>query len=131
MQVECQSGAVVKLVNNSYVYRSDYNRYIIIYAHLHILSHIHTHTCIHIPICTVFYRYFVILYWSPFIPSRNLDYVLTYNHVVVTRADHLYIQNDIRSLLNLILRHFVMVRTKLEPAQVLRPTACVSDALAN
>ena len=47
--------------------------------------------------------------------------------VVLTRADHLFIQNYLRSLPNIILRHILIVRTGLEP----RPTACVSDALAN
>ena len=69
------------------------------------------------------YIYIVIvifIWWSPFIPSRNLDEVFTYNHymalmslrsrshvkasMVLTRADHLFIHNYIRSLLNNILR---------------------------
>ena len=63
---------------------------------------------------------------SPFIPSRNLDEVFTYNHIalmslqslshvyasmVLTMADHLFIHNYIRSLLNIILRPILMVRT--------------------
>ena len=47
-----------------------------------------------------------------FIPSRNLDEVFIYNiygsnvpsKLVLTRADHLFIHNYIRSLLNNILR---------------------------
>ena len=75
----------------------------------------------------MYYIYIVIvvivifIWWSPFIPSRNLDEVFTYNHIcmalmslrsrshvnasmVLTRADHLFIHNYIRSLLNNILR---------------------------
>ena len=63
------------------------------------------------------YCYVIVIWWSPFIPSRNLNKVLTYNHmalmflrsrshvkasVVLTRADHLFIHNHIRSLLNII-----------------------------
>ena len=70
----------------------------------------------------------LLLWWSPFIPFRNLDEVFTYNHmallslrsrshvkasVVLTRADHLFIHNYIRSLLNIILRPISMVRTGL------------------
>ena len=62
------------------------------------------------------------IWWSPFIPSRNLYEVFTYNliiymalmflrsrsHVkasmVLTRADNLFIHNYIRSLPNNILR---------------------------
>ena len=77
-----------------------------------------------------------------FIPSGNLDKVFTYNHMalmslrsrshvkasmVLTRADHLFIHNYIRSLLNIILRPILMVRTRLEPAS----NAFLSDALAN
>ena len=58
------------------------------------------------------------MWWSPFIPSRNLDEVFTYIHIalislrsrshvkasmVLTRDDHLFIHNYIRSLLNIIL----------------------------
>ena len=46
--------------------------------------------------------------------------------MVLTRADHLYLHNYIRSLLNIILRLVIMVRTRLNPG----PTACVSDTLA-
>ena len=35
--------------------------------------------------------------------------------VVLTRADHLFIHNYIRSLLHTIVRPIVMVRTRLEP----------------
>ena len=57
----------------------------------------------------------ICIWWSPFIPSRNLDEVFTYNHMtlmslrsrshvkasmVLTRADYLFIHNYIRSLLN-------------------------------
>ena len=82
----------------------------------------------------------IVIWWSPFIPSWNLDAFFTCNrmalmslrsrsHVkasmVLTRADHLFIHNYIRSLLNNILTPILMVR--LNPC----PTACVSDALAN
>ena len=63
----------------------------------------------------------IFIWWSPFIPSSNLDEVFTYNYIymalislrsrshvkasmVLTRADHLFIHNYIRSLLNNILR---------------------------
>ena len=56
----------------------------------------------------------IIIWWSPFIPSRNLDEVFTYNHIrsrshvkasmVLKRADHLFIHIYIISLLNNILR---------------------------
>ena len=78
-------------------------------------------------------------------PSRNLDEVFTYNdmalislrnrsHVkesmVLTRADHLFIHNYIRSLLNIILRLILIVRTRLEHAtRVPHPTAYVYHAL--
>ena len=83
----------------------------------------------------------LLFWWSPFSPSRNLDYLYTYNtmdimslrsrsyakaSMVLTRADHLFINNYIRSLLNNILRHMLMVRRGSNP----RPTACVSGALA-
>ena len=73
--------------------------------------------------CPIIYIYFCIVifnWWSPLIPSRNLDGVFTYNHMALmslrsrshvkasmfltTRADHLFIHNYIRSLLNNILR---------------------------
>ena len=47
--------------------------------------------------------------------------------MVLTRADHLFIYNYIRSLLNIIVRPILMVRTGLNP----HPTDYVSDALAN
>ena len=50
--------------------------------------------------------------------------------IVLTIADHLFIHN-IRSLLNIILRPILMVRTRLEFRVDPRPTACVSDALTN
>ena len=57
----------------------------------------------------------IVISVKSFIPSRNLNKVFTYNHmaiislrnrsrvkasVVITRADHLFIHNYIRSLLN-------------------------------
>ena len=55
------------------------------------------------------------------------------SHVIVplilTRADHLYIHNYMRSLLNIILRPIVLVRTSSGRGSNTRPTACVSDAL--
>ena len=71
----------------------------------------------------------ILLYGSSLLPSRNLDEVFTYNHmalmslrsrshvnasVVLTRADHLFIHNYRKSLLNIILRPILMVRS-LEP----------------
>ena len=47
--------------------------------------------------------------------------------VVLTKANHLFIHNYIRSLLNNILRPILMVRTGLEPC----PYACLSDDYAN
>ena len=73
----------------------------------------------------------IVIWWSPFISSRNFDEVFTYNHIdlmslqirshvnasmVLTRADHLCIRNYIRSLLYITLRPIVMVRTGIEPA---------------
>ena len=83
------------------------------------------------PILYVLYLSLLLLlfWWSPFIPSRYLDEVITYNHMalishrihshvkasmVLTKADHLFIHNYIRSLLTII----VMVRTGLEPASI-------------
>ena len=83
----------------------------------------------------------IVIWWNPFIPSRNLDGLFTYNHMalmslrsrshikpslVLMSADHLLIHNYIRSILNIILRPIIMVRPRLEPA----PSARVSDALA-
>ena len=63
---------------------------------------------VYIPI-VICYCYFI--WWSPFIPSRNLDEVFNYNHMdlmslrsrshvkasmVLTRADHLFIHYYIR-----------------------------------
>ena len=31
--------------------------------------------------CLFTYCYFFFIWWSPFIPSRNLDEVFTYNHI--------------------------------------------------
>ena len=73
-----------------------------------------------------------------FIPSRNLDEVSTYNHMalmslrrrsrvkasmVLTKADHLFIHNYIRELLNMLWIYF----KGSNPC----PTACVFGALAN
>ena len=73
----------------------------------------------------------LLFWWSPFTPSRNLDEVFTYNHMalislrslshvkasmVLTRADHLFIHNYIRSHINIILRPIILDRTGLEPA---------------
>ena len=61
---------------------------------------------------------------------RNRSHVKA--SIVLTRAEHLFIYNYIRSLINNILRHILMVRKRLEPAtRVPLPTTCVSDALAN
>ena len=77
------------------------------------------------------YCYFILFWWSYFIRSRNLDEFLNYNHmdlmslrsrsrvmasIVLTRADHLFIYNYIISLLNIMLRHILIIRTRLEPA---------------
>ena len=79
---------------------------------------------------------------SPFILSKNLDEVFTYNNmalmslrsrshdkasIVLTRAYHLFIHNYIRVLLNNILRPILWS----ERGSNSDPTACVSDALAN
>ena len=61
---------------------------------------------------------------------RSRSHVKSY--IVLTRDDHLFIHNYIRSLINIICRPILMVRTRLEPTLwVPQPTACVSDALAN
>ena len=100
------------------LYTIDYTPFVYVIPNniiIQILTHIHIYTYIYI--------YIVIFIWctpwSPFIPSRNLDEVFTYNHIwlislrsrshvkasmVLTRADHLFIHNYIRSLLNNILR---------------------------
>ena len=73
--------------------------------------------------CFLYIGIVIFIWWSPFIPSMNLDEVFTYNHIwpiyslrsrshvkasmVLTRADHLCIHNYIRSLLNNILRHIL------------------------
>ena len=88
-----------------------------------------------------------LFWWSPFIPSRNLDEVFTYNHLalmslrshshinasmILMRADYLFIHNYVRSLLNIILIPIIMFSMGLEPTTwVPSPTACVSEALAN
>ena len=79
-------------------------------------------------------------WWRSFIPSGNLDEVFTYNHMalislrsrsrvkaymILTRADNLFIHNHIRSLLNIMLRIIVLVRSELET----HPSVCVFDAL--
>ena len=53
---------------------------------------------------------------------RSRSHVKAY--MVLTRADHLFIHNYIRSLLNIILRPILMLRGS-NPC----PTACVSDEL--
>ena len=86
----------------------------------------------------------VILFWlSPLISSRNLDKVFTYKHMalmsyrirshvkvsmILTKDDHLFIQNYIRSLLNISLRPILIVLTAchwLESAYCL----CLYDSL--
>ena len=72
----------------------------------------------------------MLFWWSPFVPSRNLDEVFTYNNMalmslrsrshikasmVLTRADYLFINNYVRSLINNISRPILLVRTGLEP----------------
>ena len=74
---------------------------------------------------------FIVIWWIPFIPSRNLDEVFTYNHIaiislrncslveasmVLTRDDHLFIHNNIRSLQKIILRPILFVRSGLKPS---------------
>ena len=91
----------------------------VVYARVHNASHI--------------YCYCYCIWWSPFIPSRNLDEVFIYNHMalislrsrshvkasmVKTRADYLFIHNYMRSLLNIIVRPMLMVRTRFEPSLV-------------
>ena len=54
------------------------------------------------------------------------------NTMVLTRTDHLFINSNIISLLNINLRPILMVQMGLEPASYcLTSSACVSDALAN
>ena len=85
--------------------------------------------CMYVCYCIIF------IWWNPFIPSRNLDEVImslrSHSRVkasmVLTRADHLFIHNYIRSLLNIILKPSLMVRMRLDPC----PTTCVYDTLAN
>ena len=48
-------------------------------------------------------------------------------YMVLTRADHLFIHNYIRSLLNIILKCIVWSELGFNPC----PTICVSDTLAN
>ena len=73
-----------------------------------------------VDIPTVYSRIVIVIilfWWSLFIPSRNLDEVFTYNHMdlmsirsrshvktvmFLTRADHIFIHNYIRSHLNII-----------------------------
>ena len=72
----------------------------------------------------------LLIFCFPFIPFRNLDEVFTYNNMaqislrnhflvmssmVLTKSDHLIIHNYVRSLLNSILIHILMVWTRLEP----------------
>ena len=72
--------------------------------------------------------YFILM--RPFTLSRNIDDVFSYNHLalmsirsrsrvkeymILTRADTLFINNYIRSLINNILKHILMVKTRLEP----------------
>ena len=82
-----------------------YKKYIII---IYIINRIYSYKCL---ILLLLFLYM----WSPFIPSfhpRNLDEVFTYNHMalmslrnqshvkasmVLTRGDHLFIYNYIRS----------------------------------
>ena len=117
-----------------------YDIYIYIYIYIYIFIYIYIYIYIYIVI--------VIFIWlSPFIPSRNLDEVFTYNHMalmslrsrsrvkasmVLKRADNLCIHNYIRSLLNIIVRPILIVLTGLEPVSYRNQyTDCVSDALAN
>ena len=87
-----------------------------------------------IEIMTIKYKYIevyivIVIWWSPFITSRNLDEVFTYNHMalislrssshvkalqVLTRADHLFTHNYTRSLLNIILRYILIVGMRFE-----------------
>ena len=81
----------------------------------------------------IVYCYFI--WWSPFIPSRNLDEVFTDNHItlmslrsryhtcpfvkaamVLTRVDYLFIHVYCTQLYNInsILRTIIIVRTGLE-----------------
>ena len=48
--------------------------------------------------------------------------------MILTRSDHLFIHNYIRSHLNIILRTILIARTELETTTY---CLCVSDALAN
>ena len=85
----------------------------------------------------VIYIYIYIYIVIYIVLASNLDEVLTYNHmdlmslrirsrvkasIVLTRGNHLCIHNYIRSLLNIILRPIVKVRTGLLTPYWLRPT---------
>ena len=89
----------------------DIHIYIYIYIYIHTYIYILTYYIVIVIVIVIF------IWWSIFIPSRNLDEVFTYmalmslrsrSHVkasmVLTRADHLFIHKYIRSLLNNILR---------------------------
>ena len=73
----------------------------------------------------------MIIWWSYFIPSRNLEIVFTYNHmvliymslrsrshvrayIVLTKYDHIFIHNYISSLLNIIVISPVFARKWLQ-----------------
>ena len=45
--------------------------------------------------------------------------------MVLTRANHLFIHNYIRSLFNIILRHVLLAQTMID----LRPISCIQDNL--
>ena len=95
--------------NSIYAYICLYKGYNVLYIQLIILLYrieINSNFVIHIIYC-----YFI--WWSPFIPSRNLDEVFTYNHMalmslpsrsrvkasmVLTRSCHLFIPTYIISL---------------------------------
>ena len=63
---------------------------------------------------------FVLFWWSPLIPSRNLDEGFSYNEIaiislrshphVITKADNYFIHNYIRLILNIIL----LIRKRLD-----------------
>ena len=70
---------------------------------------------------------YILCWWSPFIPSRNLKYVFTYMSIMSIRRSSrikdfndfnesrsFIIHNYIRSFLNIILILILIVRTRLE-----------------
>ena len=77
--------------------------------------HITLYTYMHIQLLLLFW-------WNPFISSRKLDEVFTYNHMSLmslrscshAKASMVFTRDD-NYLYTIILRLILMVRTRLEP----------------